>query len=131
MKDIEQHRANTITMIEALLLLERREGDNILVISPKGITPEGWRVANDMAMGLRAITVSKSKKENAESVACATSMVIGLQEDMKILEKLFPKGPRHLHNIMNELSKKFKGIGFGEILKITAKLVYMLETKQY
>lgn len=133
MSAAKKYRKKIVTMVEALVLLDKRIDDDLLAVSPKGISAEGWEIANDMAVGLRMAMPSfqVTTIEEMEYVAGATSMVIGMQEKTILVQRLFPKGPNHLLEIMKGLNKETKGQGFGKILQTTAQLVYKLETKQY
>jgi hypothetical protein len=129
--DTKQYRQKILNLLEQMMLAEKREDDSKLAVSPKGLTPEGWAMANDMSVALRLAPAAETSAEHEQLniSSLATCVVISMQENVNTMKKLFPGGPGELLSIMQHLNKAVAGRGFGTILQRASNVVSILEKR--
>jgi len=102
-----------------------RQGDFDCAKSPEGISPEGWCIANDIAVAIRIASEDPSSEDH--KILGAASMVITMQDSIDALSTLFPEGPNHLHRVVRELYHATHKNGFASILTQVAKVINFME----
>jgi hypothetical protein len=115
----EEYRGKVEKALEALMIMEKRDGDGDIAISPKGMPYPRWVLARDLAIAFRILHHDSDEKD----IFGAASFFIGLQENVSVLEEVFPSGPKEALEIVKSLFPKLKGKGFGPILKETANFI--------
>ena len=127
--DTKQYRQKILNLLEQMMLVEKREDDGKLAVSPEGLTPEGWEMANDISIALRLAPAAETSHEEINISSLATGVVISMQENVNTMKKLFPGGPGELLSIMQHLNNAVAGRGFGTILQRASNVVSILEKR--
>jgi hypothetical protein len=96
----------------------KRPRDEDVVVSPKGMSPEVWQLANDIAMMIRSWAERTTTRDDILMMASA---VIVMQENENVFYRLFTNGAIDYIKLFERLTNNLGNLGFGKILEETAK----------